>query len=168
MASIAGWGAIGQAEGKTAEGRVGFQHRPDLLQEVVKGSVTRRRRIALLEIDLDLDRMLVVRASEAAERLFRLTRIAVAQDDQPPFRDLLAQHAVALDNGIGDRLEQGLDGLEYPLGLARRHRDHSDRSCCSISAGSCDDQCSAAWATSSRLRSFTWGTSRNITTVVRP
>jgi hypothetical protein len=45
---------------------------------------------------------------------------------------------------------------------------HSDRSCCSISAGSCADQCSAARATSSRFDSFTCGTSKNITTVVRP
>ena len=38
----------------------------------------------------------------------------------------------------------------------------------SISAGSCADQCSAARATSSRLRCLTCGTSRNITTVARP
>jgi hypothetical protein len=46
--------------------------------------------------------------------------------------------------------------------------DYSDRSCCSISTGSCADQRLAARVTSSRFRSFTRGTSRNITTVVRP
>jgi hypothetical protein len=35
--------AIGQAEGEAAEGRVGFERRPDLLQEGVEGSVARRR-----------------------------------------------------------------------------------------------------------------------------
>ena len=45
---------------------------------------------------------------------------------------------------------------------------HYARRCCSISAGSCADQRSAARATSSRFESFTCGTSRNITTVVRP
>ena len=43
-----------------------------------------RRRVAFLDIDLDLDRMLIVGVAEAAQRLLGLARIAVAQDDQPP------------------------------------------------------------------------------------
>ena len=62
--------AVGQAESEAAEGRVGFERRPDLLEESIEGSVTRRR-IALLDVDLDLDRMLVVGIAEAAERLLR-------------------------------------------------------------------------------------------------
>jgi hypothetical protein len=44
------------------------------LEEVVEGGVARRR-IALLEVDLDLDRVLVIGIAEAAERLLRLARI---------------------------------------------------------------------------------------------
>jgi Family of unknown function (DUF6441) len=69
---------------------------------------------------------------------------------------------------------KGTDVSSSPLSAPRIRSalladiDYSDRSCCSISAGSCPDQRSAARATSSRLRSFNCGTSRNITTVVRP
>ena len=94
--------AIGHTEGEAAERRIGFEHRPDLLEEVVEVSVARRR-IALLDVDLDLDRMLVVRAPEATKRLLRLARITVAHHDQAAVRDLLGQHAVAFDDGIGQR-----------------------------------------------------------------
>jgi hypothetical protein len=73
--------AVGQAEGEAAERRVGFERNTGLLEEGVEGSVTRRR-IALLEVDLDLDRILIVGISEAAERLLGLARIPIAQDDQ--------------------------------------------------------------------------------------
>ena len=59
--------AIAQAEGKAAESRVGFECNADLLEESVEGGVASRG-IALLDVDLDLDCMLVVRAPEAAER----------------------------------------------------------------------------------------------------
>jgi hypothetical protein len=36
-------------------------------------------------------------------------------------RDLLGQHAVALNDGIGDRLEQRLERVQNLLGFARRH-----------------------------------------------
>ena len=48
-------------------------------------------------------------------------RVPVPEDDQAAGRDLLGQHAVALDHGARDRLEQGPHPLEYLLGLARRH-----------------------------------------------
>ena len=56
--------------------------------------------------------MLVVGVPETAERLFRLARITVAQDDQPAVWDLLGQRAVALDNGIGDRFKQRLERVQ--------------------------------------------------------
>jgi hypothetical protein len=96
--------------------RVGFEHRPDLLEEGIERGVACRR-IALLDVDLDLDRMLVVRAPEAAERLFGLARIPVAQDDQSAGRNLLGQHAVALDDGTRDRLEQRLERVQHLLAL---------------------------------------------------
>jgi hypothetical protein len=43
-------------------------------------SVTRCR-IALLDVDLDLDRMLVVGVPEAAERVLGLARVAIPEDD---------------------------------------------------------------------------------------
>jgi hypothetical protein len=46
--------------------------------------------------------------------------------------------------------------------------DHSERSRCSIRVGSCADHGSAARVTSSRLESFTCGTSKNMTTMVNP
>ena len=49
-----------------------FERSTDLLQQVVEGSVARRR-IARLDVHLDLDGMLVVRAPEAAERLREAT-----------------------------------------------------------------------------------------------
>jgi hypothetical protein len=88
---------VSQAEGKAAERRIGLKRNTDLLEESIEASVTRRR-IALLEIDLNLDRMLVVGAREAGERLLGLARIAISQDDQPAGRDLLGEHAVALDD----------------------------------------------------------------------
>jgi hypothetical protein len=66
--------------------------------------------------------MLVVRAPEAAERLLGLARVTVAQDDQPAVRDLLGQHAVAVDRCTGHRLEQRLERAQDLLDLARRHR----------------------------------------------
>jgi len=66
--------AVGRAEGEAAQRRVGLERYPDPLEEVVEGGVARRR-IALLEVDLDLDRMLIVGNPEAAERLLRLARI---------------------------------------------------------------------------------------------
>jgi hypothetical protein len=59
---------------------------------------------------------------EAAERLLRLPWITVAQDDEAAVRDLLGQHAVALDHGVGHHLEQRLERIQNLLGLARRHR----------------------------------------------
>jgi hypothetical protein len=145
---------------KTAEGRVGFERRPDLLEEGVEGSVARRR-IALLDVDLDLDRMLVVRAPEAAERLLRLARIAIAQDDEATDRDLLGQHAVTLDDGQGP--SQAPRRYRATLGLAGRHG--SPARSCSISAGS-SATITGRCATSSRLQPpvARAGTS----TVVRP
>jgi hypothetical protein len=105
IASMADSGpAVGQAEGEAAEDRIGFECNADLLEESIEGRVTRRR-IILLDVDLDLDRMLIVGIPQAAERLLGLARIAVTNDDQPAARDLLGQRAVALDNGIGERLE---------------------------------------------------------------
>jgi hypothetical protein len=49
--------------------------------------------------------VLVVGIAEAAERLLGLARITVAQDDQSAVRDLLGQHAVALDRCVRHRLE---------------------------------------------------------------
>jgi hypothetical protein len=49
--------------------------------------------------------------------LLRLARITIAQDDQPAVRDLLRQHALALDDGIRDRLEQRRQGLSTCSGL---------------------------------------------------
>jgi hypothetical protein len=66
--------------------------------------------------------VLAVRAREAAEWLLRFARIAVAQDDQAATWDLLEQHAVALDDCIGDRTEQRLERVQHLLSLARRHR----------------------------------------------
>ena len=51
-------------EGEAAEGRVGFERRTDLLKESIEGGVPRRR-IAFLDVDLDLDCVLVVRTAEA-------------------------------------------------------------------------------------------------------
>jgi hypothetical protein len=65
--------------------------------------------------------MPVVRAPEAAERLLRLARIAIAQDNEPAVRDLLGQHAVALHRGAWGRLEQRFERLQHLLRLARRH-----------------------------------------------
>ena len=62
--------AVGQAEREAAEGGINLERRPDLLEKNIEGSVTRRR-IAFLDVDLDLDRVLVVRASEATESLLR-------------------------------------------------------------------------------------------------
>jgi hypothetical protein len=67
---------VGQAEGKPAEGRVGFERGADLLEEVAERGVADCR-VTLLEVDLDIDRMLVVDAPEAAERLRGLARTAV-------------------------------------------------------------------------------------------
>jgi hypothetical protein len=101
--------------------RVSIERRPDLLEESIEGSVARGC-IALLDIDLDLNCMLVVGVPEAAERLLGLARITIAQDYQPGFRELLGQHAVAFDGGAGDCLEQRLERVQHLLGLARRHR----------------------------------------------
>jgi hypothetical protein len=90
------WSAVGEAEGKTVERRISLDRVTDLLEEGIEGSVARRR-IALLEVDLDLDRMLVVRAPEAAERLLRRgtcrrasARTGVAIPAAPPYRRPLA------------------------------------------------------------------------------
>jgi hypothetical protein len=90
------------------------------LQESIEGSVTPGR-IAFLEVDLDLDRMLIVGIPEAVERLLRHARITVAQDDQPGSRDHLGQHGISLDDGIGNHLEHRLERVQNLLGLARRH-----------------------------------------------
>ena len=58
--------AIGLAEGETAEGPVSFERGADLLEEVVEGGVPNGR-IALLDLDLDLDRVPVVGIPKAAE-----------------------------------------------------------------------------------------------------
>ena len=79
--------------------RVSFKRGADLLEEGVEASVTHRR-IALLDVNLDLDRVLIVGVREAAERLARVT---ILQDDQTAIRDLFGQHAVALNDGIGQR-----------------------------------------------------------------
>jgi hypothetical protein len=113
--------AIGQAERKLAEGRISLKRSTDLLEELVEGGVPDRP-VALLDVDLDLDRMLIVGIPEAAERLLGLARITVAQDDQAAAWYLLGQHAVALDDGIGNRLEQRPERAQNLLGLARRHR----------------------------------------------
>jgi hypothetical protein len=99
--------AVGQAEGDAAEGRVCFKCNTDLLEESVEVSVTRRR-IPLLEVEFDLGRMLVVRASEAAKRLLRLARVTVAQDDETTVWDLLGQDAIALDEASGIVLSSAL------------------------------------------------------------
>lgn len=52
--------------------------------------------------------MLVVGIAESAERSLGLARVTVPQDDQPPVPDLLGHRAVALDDGIGQRLQQAL------------------------------------------------------------
>jgi len=54
--------------------------------------------------------------------LLGLARITITQDDQAAAWDLLGQHAVAIDDGIGDRLEQRPKRVQDLLGLARRHR----------------------------------------------
>ena len=82
--------------------RVSFKRGADLLVEGVEASVTHRR-IALLDVNLDLDRVLIVGVREAAERLLRVARVTILQDDQTAIRDLFGQHAVALDDGIGQR-----------------------------------------------------------------
>src|SRR5688500_9482877 len=74
--------AVGETEGEPAKGRVGSECNADLLEESIEGSGARRG-ITLLDVDLDLDRMLVTDVPEATERLLGFTRIAVAQDDQP-------------------------------------------------------------------------------------
>jgi hypothetical protein len=70
--------AVGQAEGEAAQGRVGCERNTNLLLERVEGSVTCGR-IALLDADRDVDRVLVVRVPEPAKRLLGLARIAVAE-----------------------------------------------------------------------------------------
>ena len=78
-ASIKVSGRPCQVEGKS------FQRRaPICCSRVVEGSVARGR-IAFLEADFDLDCMLVIRAPEAAERMLRLSRITIAQDDETAF-----------------------------------------------------------------------------------
>jgi hypothetical protein len=111
--------------------------------------------------------MLVVGIAEATERLLGLARIALAQDDQAAVRDLLGQYAVGSTTTSGSVPSRALSESRTCSALLAGI-DHAARSCRSISAGSCADQCSAARATSSRFDSFTCGTSRNITTVVRP
>jgi hypothetical protein len=78
--------------------------------EGIEGSVTRHR-ITLLQIALDLDRILVVGAPESAERLLVLARVAVADDDQPAgtFSGSTLLRSTAAP---GDRLEQGLNRFE--------------------------------------------------------
>jgi hypothetical protein len=166
-ASIAGTGpAVSQAEGEAAERRVSVNGAADLLEQVVEGGVTGRP-IALLKVDLDLDRMLIVSIAKAAERLLGFARIAVAQDDKAPpgifSGSTLLRSIVAPSTVSSSALSAFRTCSALLAGI-----DYSARSCCSISAGSCPDQRSAARATSSRLDSFTCGTSRNITTVVRP
>jgi hypothetical protein len=56
-----------------------FSHHTTSSQSI-EGSVTRRR-IACLDVDLDLDRMLILDIPEPAERQLGLARIAVAEDD---------------------------------------------------------------------------------------
>jgi hypothetical protein len=111
-----------------------------MLEQGVEGSVASGG-ISLVDVELDLDRMLVVDVRKAAERLFGLARIAVPQVIRPP---------------------PGIFSGRTVL------RSTTASGTVSISAGTCADRCSAARATSSRFDSFTCGTSRNITTVVRP
>jgi hypothetical protein len=58
--------------------RSGQPRATDLLEESVEGSLTSRPHRPPRH-KLDLDRVLVIGAPEAAERLFRLARPAVAQ-----------------------------------------------------------------------------------------
>jgi hypothetical protein len=79
------------------------------------------RCIALLEVDLNLDRMPVVRIPEAAERLLWLAGSPSRSTMRPAVRDPFGQHAVALDDSIGDCLEQRPERVQNLLGPARRH-----------------------------------------------
>ena len=100
--------AVGQAESEAADGRVGFEACPDLLEESIEGSIARRR-IAFLDVDLDLDSMLVVGTPEAAERLLGLARIAVAQDLGDP---VVGEDAGAVGRGRAGVAPQQLPGVD--------------------------------------------------------
>jgi hypothetical protein len=118
--------AIGQAEGKTAERWIGIERRADLLQEIIERRIANCG-IAVLDIDLNFDDMLVIDTAEAAERLLRLAGITVTKDDEPAVRNLFRQHTVSFDDGIRDCLEPRLERLQHLLGLACGH-DQSRRS----------------------------------------
>ena len=92
---------IGQAEGKAAERHIGLERRSDLLKQIVERGIASSR-VALLDVDLDLDIVPVVGGREAAQGLLRLTRITVPQDDQPAGRYLLRHRAVPFDFGVRD------------------------------------------------------------------
>ena len=64
--------------------------------------------------------MLVVGIPKAAERLLRLARITVAQDDQPAGRDLLGQCGVTLNGGTRYALKQHAERLEDRFRSAQR------------------------------------------------
>jgi hypothetical protein len=100
------------------KGRISLERRTDLPQQVVEAGVPDCR-VALLDVDLDLDRVLVIGVPEAAQRLLRLARTTVAQDDQPPSGDLLGQHAAALDDGAGQLAIAVRRASNTWLGLAR-------------------------------------------------